>query len=609
MPTPVPDEHKPAPDFKALASLWPFIWPKSLPLIRGRVMIACLCLVASKLANIAVPLIFKETIDSLIVPADNLVVIPVALILAYGLARLMTAVFGELRDGYFARVTQRAVREVALKVFEHLHDLGLRFHLERETGGVSRAIERGIKGIETVLQFMSFNIIPTLVEIIMVSGLMWWLYGYLFSVITMITMFSYVAFTLLITEWRIGFVRTMNTTDSEANTKAIDSLLNFETVKYFGNEGHEAARFDSALKRYETAAVKSKLSLSLLNIGQMTIASIGLVLVMLLAASQIKSSILTVGDFVAVNTYLIQLYVPLFLLGFSYREVKLSLVNMETMFSLLYVPQEVKNKPSAPDLVIKKGEVAFENVSFHYGSNRPILKDISFQVPAGQTVAIVGSSGAGKSTIARLLFRFYDVRAGSIKIDGQDLRDVTQQSLRRAIGVVPQDTVLFNDTIGYNIAYGRPTATENEIITAAKGAHIHEFIDKLPEQYKTRVGERGLKLSGGEKQRVAIARTLLKCPQIFLFDEATSALDTKTEKQIQKNLLEIAARHTTVIIAHRLSTVIDAHEILVLDHGEIVERGTHVQLLKLDAHYAAMWHRQQEQFSQEGGPLEVLLPK
>lgn len=599
MPTAVPNGYTLSPDLKTLKSLWPYIWPKSLPLIRGRVLIACICLVVSKLANIAVPLLFKDTINDLISPQQSLVVIPVALIFAYGLARLMTAVFSELRDGFFAHVTQRAVREVALNVFQHLHNLGLRFHLERETGGVSRAIERGIKGIETLLQFMSFNIIPTIVEIIMVSGLLWWLYGALFSIITMITMISYVGFTLVITEWRIGFVRTMNTTDSEANTKAIDSLLNFETVKYFGNEDHEASRFDNALQQYETAAVKSKLSLSLLNIGQMTIASIGLVLVMLLAAYQITAGILTVGDYVAVNTYLIQLYVPLFLLGFSYREVKLSLANMESMFKLLYVPQEIRDQPSAPDLVLRQGEVSFENVSFYYTPDRPILKDISFQVPPGQTVAIVGSSGAGKSTIARLLFRFYDVTQGSIKIDGQDIKNVTQQSLRRTIGVVPQDTVLFNDTIGYNIAYGRPTATEAEIVAAAKGAHIHDFISKLPAKYNTRVGERGLKLSGGEKQRVAIARTLLKGPKIFLFDEATSALDTKTEKQIQQNLEELAAHHTTVIIAHRLSTVIDAHEILVLDQGEIVERGTHKQLLQKKGLYAAMWQRQQEQFSRE----------
>lgn len=580
------------PDVRTIRKLLPYIWPTNLPQIRLRVIFAFISLIMAKGATLAVPLLFKGAIDALTPLHQAIITLPVVLVISYGIARLLSSLFSEVRDGIFATVTQRAVRQVGLSVFHHLHNLGLRYHLERQTGGLSRAIERGTKGIESLLQFLTFNIIPTFIEIILVSVVLWMLYDYRFSLITLLTMIAYAAFTLIITEWRIEFVKTMNATDSEAHTKAIDSLLNFETVKYFGNEEHEATRFDSALKRYETAAIKSKLSLSFLNIGQSVIISGGLIIVMLLAGSAVISQEMTIGDFAAINTYLLQLYIPLFTLGFAYREVKLALVSMEAMFDLLNVPEEIQDQPDAPPLTVNGGEIIFDNVSFSYGPDRPILKNISFHVPAGKTVAIVGSSGAGKSTIGRLLFRFYDVSKGRITIDGQDIRTIRQDSLRQTIGVVPQDTVLFNDTIEYNIGYGNPKATHEQIEDASRHARIYTFIETLPEKYATRVGERGLKLSGGEKQRVAIARTLLKKPKIFLFDEATSALDTHTEKQIQASLEELSANHTTVIIAHRLSTVIDADEILVLDQGEIVERGRHGDLLTRGGLYATMWQRQ-----------------
>ena len=582
------------PDVRTIRKLLPYIWPTNLPQIRLRVIFAFISLIMAKGATLAVPLLFKGAIDALTPLHQAIITLPVVLVISYGIARLLSSLFSEVRDGIFATVTQRAVRQVGLSVFHHLHNLGLRYHLERQTGGLSRAIERGTKGIESLLQFLTFNIIPTFIEIILVSVVLWMLYDYRFSLITLLTMIAYATFTLIITEWRIEFVKTMNATDSEAHTKAIDSLLNFETVKYFGNEEHEATRFDSALKRYETAAIKSKLSLSFLNIGQSVIISGGLIIVMLLAGSAVISQEMTIGDFAAINTYLLQLYIPLFTLGFAYREVKLALVSMEAMFDLLNVPEEIQDQPNAPPLTVSGGEIIFDNVSFSYGPDRPILKDISFHVPAGKTVAIVGSSGAGKSTIGRLLFRFYDVSNGRITIDGQDIRTIRQDSLRQTIGVVPQDTVLFNDTIEYNIGYGNPKATHEQIEDASRHARIYTFIETLPEKYATRVGERGLKLSGGEKQRVAIARTLLKKPKIFLFDEATSALDTHTEKQIQASLEELSANHTTVIIAHRLSTVIDADEILVLDQGEIVERGRHGDLLTRGGLYATMWQRQIE---------------
>jgi ABC-type transport system involved in Fe-S cluster assembly fused permease/ATPase subunit len=590
--TTVPMDVSLKPNFRSLRQLWPYIWPRDLAGTRTRVVLAIVALIIAKIGTLAVPLLFKNAIDSLSPIHQGIITLPSTLILSYGLARLVSALFAEVRDGIFASVAQRAVRQVGLSVFLHLHSLGLRYHLERQTGGLSNAIERGTKGIENLLQFLTFNILPTLVEIILVGIALWFLYDYRFSAIILITMLSYVGFTLFVTEWRIGFIKTMNATDSEAHTKAIDSLLNFETVKYFGNEIHESSRFDSALKRYEAAAIKSKLSLAFLNVGQAFIIAIGLVIVMLMACNAVMTEEMTVGDFAAINTYLIQLSIPLFTLGFAYREVKLSLINMENMFDLLNVPCEVQDKDHAPDLTVKGGEILFEDVHFAYSPDRQILKGISFRVPAGKTTAIVGSSGAGKSTIGRLLFRFYDATAGRIAIDGQDIRDITQQSLRRVIGVVPQDTVLFNDTIEYNIAYGNPNASHEEIEEAAHQARIQAFIKSLPQGYASRVGERGLKLSGGEKQRVAIARTLLKKPQIFLFDEATSALDTHTEKQIQENLREISRNHTTLIIAHRLSTIIDADEIIVLDRGQIVERGTHNDLVKQNGLYAAMWQRQ-----------------
>lgn len=596
----VPEDKELNTDLKSLRKLWPYLWPKNQAPIKWRFILAILALFASKAATLAVPLLFKEIIDHLnLTTTSTLALIPLSLIFAYGLARLLSAAFNEIRDGIFAVVTQKAVRHVGLQVFRHVHALSLRFHLDRQTGGLSRIIERGTKGIENLLQFLTFNIVPTLVEIVLVCLLLWTIYEIPFALITLVTLISYIGFTLIVTEWRISFVKTMNSKDNEATTKAVDSLLNYETVKYFNNEAHEAKRFDHALVGYQNAAIKSKLSLSFLNIGQALIITVGLVLVMWLAMNRIQTNTMTVGDFVALNTYLMQLYMPLFMLGFAYREVKISLVNMDSMFTLLDVPSEIKDKANAPNLRFKKGEIKFEDVSFAYNSDRPILEKLSFTIPAGKTLAIVGASGAGKSTISRLLFRFYDATTGRILIDGQDIRDVTQDSLRRLIGIVPQDTVLFNDTILYNIAYGNPEASKEDSIQAAKSAHIYKFISSLPEGFDARVGERGLKLSGGEKQRIAIARTILKKPKIFLFDEATSALDTHTEKAIQRSLNSLSKDHTTLIIAHRLSTVIDADEIIVLDQGTIVERGTHQQLLTIQGTYYEMWQRQQQSYQDE----------
>ena len=470
----------------------------------------------------------------------------------------------------------------------------LRFHLERQTGGLSRVIERGTTGMEFLIRFTTFNILPTLLEITLVGGILWSLYDWRFSAVTLAVIAAYIVFSVVLSEWRIKFVRRMNDADTEANAKAVDSLLNYETVKYFGNEEHEARRFDVGRRRYETAAIRSSRTLSLLNIGQGLIISVGLAAVMIMAGSGVVHGTMTMGDFVAVNAFLIQLYMPLNMLGFAYREIRNSLVNMEKMFGLLDVEAEIADRPGAPPLVVTGGEIVFDHVDFHYEKARPILHDMSFRVPPGDTVAIVGSSGAGKSTISRILFRFYDVAGGSVRIDGQDIRDVTQSSLRAAIGVVPQDTVLFNDTIYYNIAYGRPGASREEVEQAARLARIHDFIMALPDGYNAAVGERGLKLSGGEKQRVAIARTILKNPHILLFDEATSALDTRTEQEIQRSLEEVSRGRTTVVIAHRLSTIINADEIIVLDRGRIVERGRHAELLARNGLYADMWQRQQE---------------
>ena len=588
-------------DAKAIRALAPYLWPKDEPGMRGRVIVAIVFLVIAKIATVYIPYVYKLAVDALTNPELAAIVVPVGLLVLYGVVRVASSGFNELRDFVFARVAQRAIRNVALKTFQHLHDLALRFHLDRQTGGLSRVIERGTKGIEFLLNFMLFNIVPTILEILLVCGILWVLYDFWFSLVTFATIAGYIAFTLSITEWRIKFRRAMNETDQEANTKAIDSLLNYETVKYFGNEAHEARRFDDALRRYEYAAVKSKTTLSLLNVGQGAIIAVGLVAVMVMAGHGVKNGSMTVGDFVLVNGYLIQLYMPLNFLGFVYREMKQSLIDMEAMFRLLGVEREVEDRPGSVDLVTANATVEFRDVSFGYRPDRPILKDVGFKVPAGKTVAIVGPSGAGKSTISRLLFRFYDVDGGSIRIDGQDIRELTQASLRAAIGIVPQDTVLFNDTIYYNIAYGRPAATPAEVEEAARLAQVHDFVLTLPDGYSTRVGERGLKLSGGEKQRVAIARTILKRPAILLFDEATSALDTHTEREIQGALREVSKGRTTLVIAHRLSTVVDADEIIVLQAGKIVERGAHRDLIDREGIYAAMWRRQQEGFDLERG--------
>ncbi|HYC13748.1 MAG TPA: ABC transporter ATP-binding protein/permease, partial [Stellaceae bacterium] len=537
---------------------------------------------------------YKRAVDALTPGVATVIAVPVALVVGYGLARVLAQVFGELRDAVFAKVGQRAVRQIALRTFRHLHGLSLRFHLERQTGGLSRAIERGIRGMDFLLSYMLFSAIPTVLEVSLVAGILWHFYDWDFAAATFITVVLYVIFTFAVTDWRVKFRREMNDRDSEANTKAIDSLLNFETVKYFANEEHEARRFDVALQAYEKAAVKSQTTLAFLNVGQGIIIAVGLVVVMLLAGQGVAAGHLTVGDFVLVNAYLVQLYMPLNFLGVVYRNIKQSLIDLESMFRLLDVEAEIADAPGAPALTVDRGEVVFDRVSFRYDPRRPILEDVSFRVPAGGTVAIVGPSGAGKSTISRLLFRFYDVDEGRILIDGQDIRGVTQESLRRAIGVVPQDTVLFNDSIRYNIAYGRPGAEQAEIEKAARLANIGDFIAKLPDGYKTPVGERGLKLSGGEKQRVAIARVVLKAPRIMVFDEATSALDTKTEREIQDNLEAVSQDRTTLIIAHRLSTVVHADEILVLELGRVIERGDHPTLLAKGGVYASMWARQQE---------------
>ena len=578
----------------ALGSLMPYLWPRGEREMRVRVVIAMSFLVIGKIIGVYVPYLYKMVIDAVSPHAGPLTVIPIGLIVAYGLANIGSLAFNELRDAVFAKVAQRAIRRVGLAVFAHLHRLSLRFHLDRRTGGLSRSIERGTRGIDTLLRFMLFNILPTLAEIALVTAVLWGLLDAAFALVTLGTVVIYIAYTIIVTAWRLQFRKVMNEQDSKANTKAIDSLLNFETVKYFGNERHEVARYDEGLAAYEKAAVRSLTSLSLLNIGQSAIISLGTTLVMLMAARGIAQGSLTSGDMVMVVGYLMQLYRPLGFFGFVYREIKQALVDIDDMFKLLDQKQEVRDAAGAPALAITGGSIAFEGVEFGYDARRPILKGVSFTVPAGGSVAIVGPTGAGKSTISRLLFRFYDVTGGRITIDGQDIRTISQESLRASLGIVPQDTVLFNDTVYYNIAYGRPSATRAEVEAAARLAHIHDFVMSLPDGYETMVGERGLKLSGGEKQRVAIARTILKDPPVILFDEATSALDTHTEKQIQTNLREVSRGRTTLMIAHRLSTVVEADQIIVLEGGVIVERGTHGELLDLGGKYAELWQRQLE---------------
>jgi ATP-binding cassette, subfamily B, heavy metal transporter len=591
----VPGVQAPS-DARTLLSLLPYLWPRGRTEIRVRVTAALVLLVGAKLATIVIPLFYKQAVDALSGTGGAEIVLSVAVgfVLAYGGARVVSQVFTELREIVFARVAHQAMHQVALETFEHLHRLSLRFHLDRQTGGLNRAIERGTAGIENLLHFMLFQIVPTILEIALVCGMLWYLYDWRFAAVTFGTISLYVAYTFAITAWRLRYRRAMLEAEGEASTKAVDSLLNYETVKYFGNERHEAKRFDKSLDAYERAAVLSKTSLSILNVGQGAVIAVGLTAVMWLAATMVAAGEMTVGGFVLVNAYLIQLYLPLNFLGMVYREVRQALIDMQSMFKLLNADAEIVDKPGAPDLAVSGGHVRFENVTFGYDTRRSILHGVDLDVPAGKTLAIVGSSGAGKSTISRLLFRFYDIDDGAVKIDGQDLRDVTQSSVRAAIGIVPQDTVLFNDTIFYNIAYGRPTASREEVEEAAKLARIHDFVLSLPDGYKTRVGERGLKLSGGERQRVSIARTILKRPKLLVFDEATSALDTRTEKEIQESLRQISAGVTTLVIAHRLSTVVDADQIAVLDKGAVVERGTHRDLLAADGVYAQMWRRQLE---------------
>lgn len=579
---------------QTLLTLGQYLWMEGRSDLKVRVVAAALLIICAEIASVYSPYIMKYIVDSMTGDVNPVIVMPVGLIIAFGAARVLTQSFSELRDAVFAKVGQNAIRQVALKTFRHLHQLSLRFHLERQTGGLNRVIERGTKSIDFLLRFMLFNIVPTLLKIILVSVILYIQYGWQISLITFATLVVFISFTFSVTEWRIRFRRTMNEKDSEANTKAIDSLINFETVKYFGNEGHEARRFDSALAAYETAAIKSNTTLAFLNIGQGLLISAGLVSVMLITSNGVVEGRYTVGDFVAIHSFIMLLMMPLNFLGFVYREVKQSLVDMEKMFELLTISREVADMPGARPLEPQGGEVVFHHVNFGYESNRQILHDVSFTVPPGTTTAIVGPSGAGKSTISRILFRFYDVDEGYVTIDEQKINEVTQDSLRAAIGIVPQDTVLFNDTIRYNIGYGRPGASDAEIEEAARLASIDKFISELPEGYNTLVGERGLKLSGGEKQRVAIARTILKQPLILLFDEATSALDSRTEKEIQTSLAEVSRNRTTLIIAHRLSTVVEADEIIVLEAGRIVERGRHQELLAMEGQYAAMWSRQQE---------------
>jgi ATP-binding cassette subfamily B protein len=592
-------------DWTTIRTLLPYLW-----VYKWRVMAAMVCLIGAKVANIGVPLVLKKIIDALSINPSHpyaLLVLPLGALVAYGALRFSTTLFTELREFLFARVTQRAVRTIALKVFRHLHALSLRFHLNRQTGGMTRDIERGTRGVSSLVSYSLFSILPTLVEISLVLFYLGARYDAAFAIITGVALVTYIVFTIVVTEWRTHFRRTMNDLDSKANTRAIDSLINYETVKYFGNEDYEARRYDEGLQKYEQAAVRSQTSLSMLNSGQSLIIAAAVTAILWRATQGVIDKTMTLGDLVLVNSFMLQLYIPLNFLGVIYREIKQSLADMERLFALLEQNREVADAPDAKPLVTHGAKVEFSHVDFHYDPKRQILFDVDFTIPAGTTTAVVGHSGSGKSTLSRLLYRFYDLQQGAIRIDGQDLRTVTQNSLRHAIGIVPQDTVLFNDTIEYNIAYGRPGASREDIIAAACAASIHDFIESLPDGYATMVGERGLKLSGGEKQRVAIARTLLKNPAILIFDEATSALDSKSEQAIQAQLKEIAKQRTTLVIAHRLSTIADAQQILVLDHGRIVERGTHAALIAANGLYKQMWDRQQARQDEAlaSPPLEI----
>ena len=582
--------------WRTIRKVAPYLWPEDKPWVKIRVVLAMLALLASKLVAVGTPLLYKSAVDSLAGEGVPLLALgAIGLTVAYGMARLMTNGFQQLRDAIFAKVAQRALRTLALETFEHIHRLSMRYHITRKTGGLSRIIERGVKGVEFLLRFLLFSIGPLMLELLMIAAVLFWLFDVWYLAVVAGTIAVYIWFTFKVTEWRVKLRREMNDQDTDANQKAIDSLLNFETVKYFGAEAREASRYDSAMKGYEAAALKTSYSLAFLNFGQSFLITSGLVGVMVLAAIGVQNGTLTVGDFVMVNAYMIQITLPLNFLGTVYREIRQSLVDMGEMFDLLEQPPEVSDKRDAPALAVKGGEITLDNVHFGYEPERPILNGVSLTVPAGNNIAIVGASGSGKSTIGRLLFRFYDVQDGAMKIDGQDLRDVTQTSLHDAIGVVPQDTVLFNDTIRYNIAYGRDGATMSEIEEAAKAAQIHDFIVSLPEGYETAGGERGLKLSGGEKQRVGIARTLLKNPPILLLDEATSALDTETEQGIKEALARAGEGRTVITIAHRLSTIAEADRIIVLEKGQIVEEGTHGALLEKAGRYAQLWQRQQSE--------------
>lgn len=580
-----------------LRDLMPYLWPAGRPDLKARVVLAMLALILSKIVTVATPYAFKHATDALTGGAGAAAVAVTTvlfLVLAYGFGRIMMVILAQIRDAVFAKVSQRAVRDLAVRTFRHLHALSLRFHLERRTGGLSRIVSRGTMGIDTVLRFSLFNTFPTILEIVLVAGVLAWSYGWLYAAVILATVVAYIWFTYAATEWRINIRRDMNAADTEANTKAVDSLLNFETVKYFGNEEHEARRYAGSMDSYEKAAVKTWVSLAVLNAGQAVIFSVGLTIVMAMSALAVRAGTATVGDFVMINALMIQLYMPLNFIGSSYREIKQGLIDVEQMFELLRVNAEIADRPGARPLMVTAADVVFDNVSFSYDPERQILRNLSLRVPPGKTVAIVGPSGAGKSTISRLLYRFYEADSGRILIDGQDIADVTQVSLRAAIGMVPQDTVLFNDTIRYNIRYGRPDASDAEVAEAARMAQIHDFVTSLPKGYDTLVGERGLKLSGGEKQRVSIARTILKGPPILILDEATSALDSFTENQIQAALRKVSENRTTLVIAHRLSTVVDADEIVVLERGQIAERGTHAELLARAGLYAAMWNRQRQ---------------